>query len=89
MTKLEEVARAIGAKRGDYSEAGWLGPETHAMALSEASAAIDALREPNQAQLNMAREWSYMKYGKPIGNDAAKGCWGCMLDALLNEEQPK
>jgi hypothetical protein len=42
------------------------------------------LREPTKAMLNAARDWSYGKYGKPIGNDAATGCWQAMLDAALS-----
>lgn len=37
--------------------------------------------EPNEAMLEAARDWSQGKYGKPIGNDAAKGCWKAMMDA--------
>ena len=36
---------------------------------------------PTEAMLNAARDWSYKKYGKPIGNDAAIGCWQAMHDA--------
>ncbi len=42
-------------------------------------------REPTEAMLIAARDWSYGKYGKPIGNDAAKGCWQVMFDALNRE----
>lgn len=38
-------------------------------------------RKPTEAMLNAARDWSQEKYGKPIGNDAAIGCWQAMLDA--------
>ena len=31
--------------------------------------------------LDAARDWSDHKYGKPIGNDAAIGCWQAMFDA--------
>lgn len=46
-----------------------------------AHAAIGAVREPTEAMLNAARDWSYQKYGKPIGNDAATGCWQAMIGA--------
>jgi hypothetical protein len=36
---------------------------------------------PTDAMLDAARDWSYKKYGKPIGNDAAIGCWTAMLTA--------
>ena len=37
--------------------------------------------DPDQAMLDAARDWSYKKYGRPIGNDAAIGCWQSMLTA--------
>lgn len=47
------------------------------------SAHSAAPREPTEAMLNAARDWSYTKYGKPIGNDAAIGCWQAMFDAAV------
>lgn len=38
-------------------------------------------REPTEAMLIAARDWSQKKYGKPIGDDAAIGCWQAMFDA--------
>lgn len=58
------------------------GAETEAM-----RDAITAMREPNEAMLNAARDWSYKKYGKPIGNDAAIGCWQAMLSAACGAGQ--
>lgn len=52
-------------------------------ARSRARTVIEAMRVPSQAQLIAARDWSYAKYGKPIGNDAATGCWNTMIDAAL------
>jgi hypothetical protein len=47
---VERVAQAIGAKVGDFIDAaGWLGPETHAMGLERARAAIASMREPTDA----------------------------------------
>lgn len=40
-------------------------------------------RDPTGAMLDAARDWSYRTYGKPIGNDAAVGCWQAMLSALI------
>lgn len=40
-------------------------------------------RQPTEAMLNAARDWSREKYGKPIGNDAATGCWLAMHAAAL------
>ncbi len=41
--------------------------------------------EPTDAMLVSARDWSYAKYGKPIGNAAAVGCWEAMLAAAPKE----
>ena len=49
-----------------------------------AAEVIATMREPTEAQLIAARDWSLRRYGRPIGNDAAKGCWQAMLDALKN-----
>ena len=38
-------------------------------------------REPTEAMLVAAREWSRSKYGKTIGSDAARECWQAMFDA--------
>lgn len=38
-------------------------------------------REPTKAMLDAARDWSYTKYGKPIGDDAATEVWRTMFDA--------
>ena len=42
--------------------------------------------EPTDAMLVSARDWSYAKYGKPIGNAAAVGCWEAMLAAAPKEQ---
>jgi hypothetical protein len=36
---------------------------------------------PTVAMLEAARDWSIKKYGKPIGDDAAVGCWKAMSGA--------
>lgn len=41
---------------------------------------------PTEEMLIAARDWSYRKYGKPIGNDAAIGCWQAMLAAATKPE---
>ena len=37
--------------------------------------------EPTEEMLIAARDWSYQKYGKPVGNDGATGCYKAMLEA--------
>lgn len=49
----------------------------------KARAVIDAMREPTDAMLIGARDWSYKKYGKPVGQPDATGCWQSMIDAAL------
>lgn len=48
-------------------------------------AILEAISEPSEPMLVGARDWSDRKYGKPIGNDAAQGCWRSMIDAALAE----
>ena len=42
-------------------------------------------REPTTAMLMAARDWSAARYGKPIGDDAARGCWAAMLGAVNHD----
>jgi hypothetical protein len=42
---------------------------------------------PTDEMLEAARGWSYCKYGKPIGNDAAIGCYKAMLAAAPSAPQ--
>ena len=39
-------------------------------------------KEPTQAMLDSARDWSTKKYGKAVGNDGASGCYKAMLEAV-------
>lgn len=65
------------AMRWDYSG------EARAIWVGMAQAAIAAMRDPTDAMLIAARDWSAATYGKPIRNDAAIGCWRAMIDAAL------
>ena len=42
-------------------------------------------REPTEAMLAGARDWSIAKNGQGVGNDQATGCWQAMLDAALKD----
>jgi hypothetical protein len=42
---------------------------------------IEAMREPTEAMLCGARDWSIKKNGMGVGNDQATGCWQAMIDA--------
>ena len=48
----------------------------------DARAVARAIHEPTEDMLNAARDWSVIKYGRGIGNDAAKGCWQAMCSML-------
>ena len=39
-------------------------------------------KEPTQAMLDSARDWSTKKYGKAVGNDGASGCYKAMIEAV-------
>lgn len=43
---------------------------------------------PTVQMLDAARDWSYKKYDKPIGTEAAIGCWNAMLSAAPAEPDP-
>jgi hypothetical protein len=87
MTEMEErVARALCAQSlvGISSietavDKGW--PRW----VPSARVMIRAMRVPSEAMLNAARDWSRETYGRPIGRDAAAGCWQAMSDAALGE----
>jgi hypothetical protein len=84
MEMIERVARALCVLHGINPDA--IADLTHGPALwnrwkSDAVAAITAMREPTEGMLVAARDWSYKKYGQPIGNDAAIGCFSSMIDA--------
>lgn len=66
------------AIRWDY-----VGDDIRRRACANARKAIAAMREPTDAMLIAARDWSVAKHGLPIGNDAAIGCWQAMIDAAL------
>lgn len=66
------------------SSHGESGPNALRKALEAVAPMLASARvpdEPTEEMLVAARDWSYRKYGKPIGNDAAIGCWQAMLAA--------
>lgn len=89
---IEIVARAI--RRNRFERNGRLDafdPELpltdNEMADGQAAiiALLDAITEPTEAELNAARDWSYAKYGRAIGNDAAAGCRSAMLQTCRDD----
>lgn len=47
----------------------------------DAAGYIVVPKEPTEPMLNAARDWSAQKYGKPVGNDGAIGCYRSMIAA--------
>lgn len=47
-------------------------------ALDEAGFVI-VPRVASEPMMHAARDWSSVKYGKPIGKDASDGCWNVMI----------
>lgn len=80
---LEAENKRLKTACDSYSEAEILrGDEKQAAVLTERETWVIAKQhEPTEAMLTAARDWSAAKYGKPIGNDAAKGCWQAMHSA--------
>lgn len=50
---------------------------------------VIAPKEPTEAMLIAARDWSIAKYGRGVGNDGAAGCYRAMLAAASPPTQPK
>lgn len=48
-------------------------------------AVLRAIREPDEAMRNAARDWSNEKYGKPVGRDGTDGCWTAQIDAIASD----
>lgn len=44
-------------------------------------------REPTQAMLTAARDWSVAKMGRGVGNGPATECWQAMYDAAMTTQQ--
>ena len=72
----------------------WLFPDE---CVESAEYVLDALEAagctvvPNEAteeMLNSVRDWSYAKYGKPVGNDGAIGCLQALRTASPYRRKP-
>jgi hypothetical protein len=91
MTKLEEVAAALShnLQMRNYGciLTPWRDPamsEGHiADILSDARAAIEAIRDPTEAM------WQAGRFADEYPGDSYTKVFDAMLDAILNEEQPK
>ena len=67
-----------------YISGAWAGWQAKANAVPEGFLVVP--KEPTQAMLDSARDWSTKKYGKAVGNDGASGCYKSMLTA---SQEPK
>lgn len=79
---MSGMDRLTDAELFHYSHAGK--PSERIMArelLAHRRASQAAPAQPTEAMLDAARDWSDAKYGKPIGDDAAIGCWNAMMAA--------
>ena len=82
----ERIARALATQIDCETEWDTLTLDQENWIFELADAVLIAMREPDDHMLNAARDWSYKKYGQPIGNDAAIGCWAALIDAA---KEPK
>lgn len=81
--KIADIARAGLIDNNELIQAF----ARHRIAASTLDAdSVIAPREPTEAMLHAARDWSAGKYGKSIGSDAAQGCYRAMIAALPTPE---
>jgi len=80
----DAIAKAICCPDGQCM-AGNVGPTAVPCLYQDWLPAVDAvlavLEKPSEAMLDAARDWSGDEYGKPIGNEAAIGCFTAMIRA--------
>lgn len=89
LTERELLLKARGAaiEKRDAEPEGFRGPfnacmfREHCWKSGAVSAKGALPLEPTEEMLIAARDWSYEKYGKAIGDDAARGCWKAMSAA--------
>lgn len=74
---LEKAARAAERAAG-----GEIAAET---ARDIVRAVLTSIREPDEVMREAARDWSYEKYGKPVGYEGTDGCFQAQIDAILRE----
>ena len=61
-----------------YINGAWYAWQAKAQAVPEGFILVP--KEPTQAMLDSARDWSTKKYGKAVGNDGASGCYKAMIE---------
>jgi hypothetical protein len=55
------------------------GSLAHEVTMDAARAVLAEMETPTEKMHDGARDWSYQKYGKPIGIEASDGCWRAMI----------
>lgn len=56
-----------------------------ALTAIEAAGYVVVPRVPTEAMKVAARDWPYRKYGKPVGDDGASGCYAAMIAAATEK----
>lgn len=85
LERVKEAVRQVQVVSNSYGEATGVTCVPRAIVDKVAREVIAAILDPTDAMLNAARDWSYKIYGKPIGNDAAMGCYQAMIKAMLSD----
>ncbi|MCP8895329.1 hypothetical protein KYK29_10325 [Shinella daejeonensis] len=79
MKMVEKAARKIYERRNGHGCKPWSRlPRSHQEPyLTDASAAIEAMREPTEVMSEVGRDHNFNRYAEPA--------WQAMIDAALNE----
>lgn len=88
---VERVAKAIWSDYWDGEGCSWAEMEESARqtALSMARAAIEAMREPNEAMIGMGMEADHRRRPGSTRPSAADAIWRAMIDAAAAEDRSK
>ena len=89
---MNDLVKAIAEAAASADEDWWFQEAEPSDALEDRITkriirAIDAAgfaivpKECTTEMLESVRDWSYKKYGKPVGNDGARGCHAALLAA--------
>jgi hypothetical protein len=81
MTKIEEIARAIANAGGEYPDRIVGGKPLWVFHVSQARAAMEALREPSDKMKEAGGKMH--TFGQQIYEHTAAACFNAMLDAAL------
>jgi hypothetical protein len=79
MKLVKEIMKGFALKFSDQTS-------TEMIVALERAGFVIVPKIPTPSMLTAARDWSQSKYGKPVGNDGATGCWNAMIDAFAGEK---